>query len=715
MILIVDDTPENLFSLKSVLEYNQFKVDTASSGEEALRKILKTSYTLILLDVQMPGMDGFEVAEILSGYSKAKDSAIIFLSANYTTPENILQGYGVGAVDYITKPIDPTLLLTRVKALYEIVQNRIEIKRQQEEVKRLFDHQKKLVLSLSRERKKLLITQKLAKIASWEYYFENEELVCAPEVYKLLGLNGKQELTLNDFLSSLSQEDHEKYLYVVKRFSEHRATFSFSHYYDTPIGRKYLHQAGKVEIRNNKPYKIIGAVQDKTEEKNNELEFLKLYERYKLVNKATNDIISDWDVMSNTLDFNSNLGKVLGYSKESIGHPEDWWESVVHPDDWHHMKRTFESAIFKRENNWSAECRVRCSDGSFKELFAQSFCLYDQSGRLLRMVTASKDLSGFRNIENKLHNTELKLLQTVESINEAFFTCNIAWEITYWNKKCEDFLGLKKQETLGKVLWDLFPGSRETRFYSEYSACLRTGRSCSFEEYYVPLEKWFRVNVHPSEEGLAIYLDDMTEELMRELELSRALEKAELIKATSHDVIWEADLTTNHVHFNKNFFTEYGYPADISTTLDWFEARIHPEDRERVVTTVHECMENNKNFWEQEYRLLDAQSNYHHVHGRIHIVRDLNNRPTHLTGSIINLQKLKEKESRLAKIAFSNSHLLRKPLANILGLLDLLNTEQLETQQEIISLIKESGLELDDIIKQIANTASQDSATSSSL
>src|SRR6266702_54199 len=79
MILIVDDKPENIFSLKTILELHSFPTDTALSGEEALKKILRQSYALIILDVQMPGMDGFEVAEAISGYSKAKDIPIIFL------------------------------------------------------------------------------------------------------------------------------------------------------------------------------------------------------------------------------------------------------------------------------------------------------------------------------------------------------------------------------------------------------------------------------------------------------------------------------------------------------------------------------------------------------------------------------------------------------------------------------------------------------------
>src|SRR6185312_532768 len=120
MILIVDDSRENIISLKKVLEKNNFEVDTASSGEEALKKVLKRSYVLIILDVQMPGMDGFEVAEAISGYSKAKETAIIFLSAASTNIKLITRGYSSGGLDYITKQVDMNILLLKVKTFYRI-------------------------------------------------------------------------------------------------------------------------------------------------------------------------------------------------------------------------------------------------------------------------------------------------------------------------------------------------------------------------------------------------------------------------------------------------------------------------------------------------------------------------------------------------------------------------------------------------------------------
>ncbi|HVX26432.1 MAG TPA: response regulator [Parafilimonas sp.] len=127
MILIVDDKQENLFSLKTLLQLNLYDVDTASSGEDALKKILRNEYELIILDVQMPGMDGYEVAEIITGYSKSKDIPIIFLSAVNIDKRFITKGYTSGGVDYVTKPFDADLLLLKIKTFSRLYRQTKEL------------------------------------------------------------------------------------------------------------------------------------------------------------------------------------------------------------------------------------------------------------------------------------------------------------------------------------------------------------------------------------------------------------------------------------------------------------------------------------------------------------------------------------------------------------------------------------------------------------
>ena len=143
MILIVDDKPENIFSLKSILELHSFSVDAALNGEEALKKTLKNNYSLIILDVQMPGMDGFEVAEYLSGNNNTRDIPILFLSAVNTEKKFITKGYSSGAIDYIIKPIDPDILLLKVKTFHRLYEQNRELNLAQKKLQMEIEFRKK--------------------------------------------------------------------------------------------------------------------------------------------------------------------------------------------------------------------------------------------------------------------------------------------------------------------------------------------------------------------------------------------------------------------------------------------------------------------------------------------------------------------------------------------------------------------------------------------
>ena len=143
MILIVDDKKENLLSLQSLLTLHGYAVHSAQSGEEALKNVLHHTYGLIILDVQMPGMDGFEVAEIISGYSKTNETPIIFLSAVNTDKKFITRGYSSGAIDYITKPIDPDIFLLKVNTLYKLYEQKRQLNEMQANLRNEVEFRKK--------------------------------------------------------------------------------------------------------------------------------------------------------------------------------------------------------------------------------------------------------------------------------------------------------------------------------------------------------------------------------------------------------------------------------------------------------------------------------------------------------------------------------------------------------------------------------------------
>src|SRR6188768_3121122 len=135
-ILLVDDQPKNLLALNAMLEPLGQEVVQASSGKEALRYLLRDEFALVLLDVQMPVLDGYEVAELIRARERSRAVPIIFLTAIHRDQRLVARAYTVGAVDYILKPIDPEILRSKVAVFIELYQKGQIISRQAEELKR---------------------------------------------------------------------------------------------------------------------------------------------------------------------------------------------------------------------------------------------------------------------------------------------------------------------------------------------------------------------------------------------------------------------------------------------------------------------------------------------------------------------------------------------------------------------------------------------------
>lgn len=131
-ILIVDDREDNLFSLESILERDGYRIVKANSGRAALKILLSEwDFSLILMDVQMPEMNGFETATLIYERDKLKDIPIIFITAHHYGEEQAYEGYKMGGVDYIYKPIDPDLLRYKVSVFAELYRKNYQLMMQE--------------------------------------------------------------------------------------------------------------------------------------------------------------------------------------------------------------------------------------------------------------------------------------------------------------------------------------------------------------------------------------------------------------------------------------------------------------------------------------------------------------------------------------------------------------------------------------------------------
>jgi PAS domain S-box-containing protein len=149
-ILLVDDQPNNLLALESILAETGENLVRANSGYSTLRQLLDHEFAVILLDVQMPDLDGFETATLIRQREKSRDTPIIFLTALSRSETNVFRGYELGAVDYIFKPFHPDILRSKVNVFVQLFRQREKLKKQAQELLRL-SRQNELILNAAAE------------------------------------------------------------------------------------------------------------------------------------------------------------------------------------------------------------------------------------------------------------------------------------------------------------------------------------------------------------------------------------------------------------------------------------------------------------------------------------------------------------------------------------------------------------------------------------
>ncbi|MEH2253367.1 hybrid sensor histidine kinase/response regulator [Nostoc sp.] len=201
-ILLVDDKLENLLALEAILEKLGENLVRATSGEEALRCLLHQDFAVILLDVQMPGMDGFETATLIRNRGRSRHTPIIFLTAFSSSDQMLFKGYALGAVDYLLKPLDPNILTSKVTVFVELFKKTEAVKQQAAQLVAV-----NAELRQSEERLRSLST--CSPVGIFEIDTEGDSRYTNPRYQTICGLKAAESLE-KKWLESVHPEDRER-------------------------------------------------------------------------------------------------------------------------------------------------------------------------------------------------------------------------------------------------------------------------------------------------------------------------------------------------------------------------------------------------------------------------------------------------------------------------------------------------------------------------
>jgi signal transduction histidine kinase/DNA-binding response OmpR family regulator len=271
-ILLVDDQPAKLLSYEAILGELGENLVRANSAREALERLLRTEVAVILIDVVMPDLDGFELAAMIRGHPRFEQTAIIFVSAVHMTDLDRLRGYEVGAVDYVPVPVVPELLRAKVRVFAELYRKTRQLERLNHELeRRVAERTAELEASTAQLREseeRLRIAQETSGIGIWDWDLARERIIFIGDVYRNWGLDqGTSEPPASVFARVVHPGDRERVWAAIQAALRGKRAYAAEFRILRPDGSvRWL--AGKGEVirdAEGRPARMIGTDTDITE------------------------------------------------------------------------------------------------------------------------------------------------------------------------------------------------------------------------------------------------------------------------------------------------------------------------------------------------------------------------------------------------------------------------------------------------------------------
>ena len=379
-ILIVDDYKENLVAIESLLNSSEYNLILASSGEEALKHLLKKDIALILMDVKMPGMDGFETARYIKERERTRDIPIIFVTG-HGDEKLVFDGYASGAVDYLFKPGDPIILKSKVAVFVELFKKNKALRRAEEKYRSIFQNAVEGIYQVSTEGRFININPALAKILKCE---TPEELITTTDIRKLyVNRHRHSEILeklrkkgfINDFESELKCQDGSK-IWVCENA---RALYSDS---AELIGYE-------------------GFLVDITARKHSAERLIKSEKQLAAAQQIVHLGSWEWNISSDRVTWSAELSRIFGIEAGVNVATYERFLEFMHPEDRSTVHANILAAVGSRTPT-NFEFRVFDEQAGSRLIIAYVDVMVDEEGQVLSLIGTAQDITEKRLAEEQL-------------------------------------------------------------------------------------------------------------------------------------------------------------------------------------------------------------------------------------------------------------------------------------------------------------------------
>lgn len=373
--------------------------------------------------------------------------------------------------------------------------------------------------------------------------------------------------------------------------------------------------------------------------------------------------VAGWEFFpeAEQLVFSDEMFAITGISSPADGSLFNHFINHIHPDDKSKINGNLAALIYSGKQ-MDITYRVLLPDDSIRYI-RQLARLDNVPGQPTKIVGSAQDISELKLLEQERNKIWVNLEDTLNNINEGFYALDKKLHFTKVNKNFEMEIGLSAEKILGKKVTEIFPGFDERMAYAHIKKVMHDKVPDKFEAYSRHFKKWLSFNVYPTEEGVAVYFNDITEQRRKDQQLKEALERYDMVSMATQDIIYDYDIATDTLVYNARLipFLNLGKETKINYDLQWWRSLIHPDDLEHVEITQRQALESGQTNWECEYRLNCGTEGYKYVFDQGYFIYNNSGEPVRLTGAIKDINELMladEENRRLAQIITNVDNLI---------------------------------------------------------
>ncbi len=720
-ILMVDDHPARLLTYEAILHGMPVQFVRANSGEEALQFLLKRSFALILLDVNMPGIDGFEVARHVRGLSRLNKTPIIFVTGERLSDLDRLKGYEVGAIDYIGVPIVPEILRSKVALLIELFNRRAELERlnaASSEVRRLaapkeaaesasanhlrafFDQTPDINFILRGER------DPEGQLTAWRYIDANAS---ALQLFKRTRGEIVGQFVHDIFPARAARTTNlcQQALLGGQRL-QHEVEFS---------GRQLLVRMFAVGEDC-----VAVACTDITDRKRVETALASSERRFQALLESC-----PVGVAQNAIDgrfeyVNAGFCDIVGYTAEELSRLT--WQQITYPDDLQADRSRADLVLAGKLPHYTIEKRYVRKDGTPVWVSMFGNFIFDDQRRPVQGVAVAVDITARKLADMALEESRRRLLLAHDAAGLGSFDWNIRTDSATWDARARELWGLTAETpvSLATALSGIHVDDRPA-FVDAVNRALKGERDGRYNATYrvtnVQDGKTRWVDSHGQvifENGLPVRMvgtkQDISVRLNTETALRKSEERFRELANNIDQVVWTCDASGQPTWFNDRWYEFAGGTFGQMLDFGW-KSLVHPDHADRIAARFRECVAAG-DVWEEIFPVRSKAGEYRWFLSRAIPIKAGDGSVLRWFGSNTDItahrqlqDALTEADRRKDEFLAMLAHELRNPVAPILNVAQVLSRQgnSAKNLPGLVSIIQRQATHLARLLDDLLDVA----------